>query len=68
MTEKANCQTLVFSDSNDTINLKKRCREDDLSLEEIQALFHLPITIACLTLNIEMDPLIQKCREFGIKR
>lgn len=53
------------------LNKIKRARIDpdqELSLDQIQSNFHLPINIACLSLNVEIDTLVQRCRELGIKR
>lgn len=50
------------------LSKKQRFEEENFSYEQISSLFHLPINIACLSLNTEVDTLIQKCREFGIKR
>lgn len=40
----------------------------ELTFEKVSSFFHLPITIACLSLDVEVDTLIQICRNFGIKR
>lgn len=49
-------------------NIKRKRDETEFSLEQLQSLFHLPITLACLSLNTEVDTLIQRCRDLGIKR
>lgn len=36
--------------------------------EQIYSLSHLPISLACLSLNLEIDVLKKRCRELGIKR
>lgn len=39
-----------------------------MTKEELSKFFHLPIAIACIPLNTEVDYLTRRCRELGIKR
>jgi hypothetical protein len=40
----------------------------EMTKEEISLYFHLPIAIACIPLNAEVEMLTKRCRELGIKR
>lgn len=39
-----------------------------INKENIKSLSHLPIHIACLSLNTELETLKKRCRELGLKR
>lgn len=43
-------------------------QNQNITKEQITSLSHLPISLACLALNTEIDTLKMLCREYGIKR
>lgn len=49
-------------------NTKLSLKVSEITKENILSLSHLPINLACLALQINVEALQQRCRELGYKR